>query len=231
MRAPVAKCERGLLSRLIGRAPPGRLGFAGPLALLLLGCAGCFAGSFEDTPASDASAEASDSSAAEPDASLSVPDALLSVPDAHITPDAAATFPDCFDQEFALDQVDLWLSNGRDAATAWPIVSDLTVEIDGAWMYFHFDQPESWVGDGYTCSEFYVIYREAGDWVAQIADYLGCDESQHNKYGFHSDWGPDNEWYPIVPGDPVVFLVTSNSAPPGDHVQLFERTSVFAMCW
>ncbi len=98
-------------------------------------------------------------------------------------------------------------------------------------MYFHFNQPATWVGDGYTCSEFFVIFIENGKWVAQVADYLGCDPSQHQKYNFHTDWGPNNAYYPIVAGDPVVFLVTSNSAPPGNHVQMFERTSVHAICW
>ncbi len=145
-----------------------------------------------------------------------------------LTCDEAACL-DCLDEPFDLSQVVEW--RGRGNATSWPVMSGLTVDVVGSWLNFNFNQPGSWIGDGSTCSEFFVIYQDAGVWVAQIADYLGCESSQHQKYGFFDDWGPNNDWYRISPGDPVGFLVTSQSMSGGAHVPMYERTSVHMMCW
>ncbi len=136
---------------------------------------------------------------------------------------------DCLDENFDISQVGVWRDRGD--ARSWPVVSDLTVTVEGSWLYFDFDQPETWIGDGITCSEFFVIYKDAGVWVAQVADYLSCDETEHRKYGFFDDWGPNNEWFRISSGDPVGFLVTSQSMSGGEHIPMYERTAVHMMCW
>lgn len=138
----------------------------------------------------------------------------------------------CLDKPFDLSQIVEWRDlKGRPLPSTYKVVSDLTVTADSAgWLYFDFHQPATWVGDGTTCSDFFVIYKDAGVWVAQTAEHLGCLESQHKKL-FAYDWGPDNEWYRISPGDPVGFLVTSQAAPFGNHVPMYERTSLAMMCW
>lgn len=147
--------------------------------------------------------------------------------------DASPCLP-CLAERFDFSQVrDPWQNAaGRPyPATDWPVVSDLAVEMRGPLFTFIFDRPDTWIGDGLSCSDLVImLHQPDGTWIAKTAEHLRCQDNPSIGPSFYGDW-PSAIW-PINHGDPVGFLVTSQAAPSTDHrIPLYERTEVATTCW